>query len=108
MTITKVSETSCSSATSSAKAIGLNGNGHVNFATDNLILDYIKNGNYLYDKQIDVLSIDDIVAMQTEFPGTTFTKGANTLVVDTSTNVDVRHQVVPNDLVVIQFFKTLN
>ena len=114
VTITKVIETNCSSPF--VKTVELYVDGTVDFANDDVVLNYMQNGDPWADNQIDISGLGvqtdsfvyivrDIPLMQAEFPSTTF-DSSNTVEVGTSTNGDDGYQVVLNGIVVSQFGET--
>ena len=125
VTITKIIETGC--ADPFVKSVELYVDGTVNFANfgadatqntadDEVILNYMNNGQPWANNQIDISALGtitdsfvyivrDIALMQTEFPGITF-DSTNTVVVSTATNGDDGYQVVLNGAVVSQFGRT--
>lgn len=114
VTITKVIESNCSSPF--VKTVELYVDGTVDFANDDVVLNYMQNGDAWADNQIDISGLGvqtdafvyivrDIPLMQAEFPSTTF-DSSNTIEVGTSTNGDDGYQVVLNGVVVSQFGET--
>jgi hypothetical protein len=115
VTITKIIETGCPSATGFLKSVELYVDGTVDFGTD-VTLNYMQNGDPWAANQIDISALGevsdsfvyivrDLAVMQSEFPSTTF-DASNTVVVGTSTNGDDGYQVVLNGNVVSQFGRT--
>lgn len=115
VTITKVIEANCSSPF--VKTVELYVDGTVDFANDDIFINYMSNGGpWEQEPDIDlsplgvqtdsfVYLVRDIPLMQAEFPSTTF-DASNTVVVGTSTNGDDGYQVVYNGVVVSQFGET--
>lgn len=114
ITITKVIETGCSNPF--VKTVELYVDGTVDFANDDVTLNYMQNGGAWSDIQIDISALGiqtdafvyivrDIPLMEAEFPSTTF-DSSNTVVVNTATNGDDGYQVVLNGAVVSQFGET--
>lgn len=125
VTITKIIETGC--VTPFVKTVELYVDGTVNFANfgadalpntadDEVILNYMQNGDPWADNQIDISALGtvtdsfvyivrDIALMEAEFPSTTF-NASNTVVTGTSTNGDDGYQIVLNGVVVSQFGNT--
>lgn len=114
ITITKVIETGCSNPF--VKTVELYVDGTVDFANDDVTLNYMQNGGAWSDNQIDISALGiqtdafvyivrDIPLMEAEFPSTTF-DSSNTVVVNTATNGDDGYQVVLNGAVVSQFGET--
>lgn len=114
VTITKVIETGCPSPF--VKTVELYVDGTVDFANDDVVLNYMQNGGSWNDIQIDISALGvqtdafvyivrDIALMEAEFPSTTF-DASNTVIVDTATNGDDGYQIVLNGVVVSQFGDT--
>lgn len=114
VTITKIIETECSSPF--VKTVELYVDGTVDFANDDIVLNYMQNGDAWSARQIDISGLGeqtnsfvylvrDIPLMQAEFPSTTF-NSTNTLDVGTSTNGNDGYQIVMNGAVISQFGET--
>lgn len=114
ITITKVIETGCSNPF--VKTVELYIDGTVDFANDDVVLNYMQNGDAWSENQIDISALGvqtdafvyivrDIPLMEAEFPSTTF-DASNTVVVSTATNGDDGYQIVLNGVVVSQFGET--
>ena len=114
VTITKIIETGCPSPY--LKTVELYVDGTVDFANDDVELNYMQNGGAWGTPTLDISSLGevsdsfiyvvrDIALMQAEFPSTTF-DSSNTAVVSTSTSGDDGYQVVLNGVIVSQFGRT--
>jgi hypothetical protein len=114
VTITKVIETGCSSPF--VKTVELYVDGTVDFENDDIVLNYMQNGDPWQNIQIDISGLGlqtdafvyivrDIPLMQAEFPSTIF-DASNTIEVGTSTSGDDGYQLVLNGTVISQFGKT--
>jgi hypothetical protein len=114
VTITKIIETGCPSPF--VKTVELYVDGTVDFAIDDVELNYMQNGGSWGTPTLDISSLGqvsdsfiyvvrDIALMQAEFPSTTF-DSSNTVVVSTSSNGDDGYQVVLNGVIVSQFGRT--
>lgn len=114
VTITKIIETGCPSPF--VKTVELYVDGTVDFAIDDVELNYMQNGGSWGTPTLDISSLGqvsdsfiyvvrDIALMQAEFPSTTF-DSSNTAVVSTSSNGDDGYQVVLNGVIVSQFGRT--
>jgi hypothetical protein len=114
VTITKVIETGCPNPF--VKTVELYVDGTVDFENDDVVLNYMQNGNPWQNIQIDISGlrlqtdafvyiVRDIPLMQAEFPSTIF-DASNTTEVGTSTSGNDGYQLVLNGTVVSQFGKT--
>jgi hypothetical protein len=111
VSITKVIETDAGSPY--IKTVELYVSGTVDFASDNVVMNYGKNGAAFADNQIDISGlgvqtdtyvyvIRDLALMQTDFPSAELS-ASNTVTTSTATNGDDSYQITMDGAVISQF-----